>query len=221
MDKLLNSKKEEYLNNISEIYRKIFENSFDAILLVDDKSRFVDANLSAFNLLGYTKSELINMGVEDLTPKEYIEHGKKLREEFLEKGNQKGEYILLKKDKEEINVEYRGFANIVPGLHLFIIKDTNSKKLNKVLKDREKTLQGIFTASPVGINLIQNRKFIWSNEMMSQITGYPLNEIIDKNTKFLYISDEDYEKAGYDYNKKLAEGKWQKLKQDGDEKMGK
>ena len=43
--------------------------------------------------------------------------------------------------------------------------------------------------------------------MMSQITGYSLNEIIGNNTRFLYLSDEDYEKAGYDYNKKFAKGK--------------
>ncbi|NMC76167.1 MAG: PAS domain S-box protein [Candidatus Methanofastidiosa archaeon] len=93
-------------------------------------------------------------------------------------------------------------------MHLFFIKDVTSKNtIKKKLEESENMLRGIFAASPVGINLIQNRTFIWCNEMMSQITGYPLEEIIGKNTRFLYLSDKDYEEAGYSYSQKFAEGK--------------
>lgn len=208
MNKLLNSENKDTPDHTLELYRNIFENTFDAILLIDNEFRYIDANPSACALLGYSKAELIDKKLGDLTPKRNIEIGKKIWVDFLRKGNQKGEYILLKKDQKEINVEYHAVANIQPEIHLFIINDVTTKKLaENTLKNKENTLQGIFESSPVGINLIQDRKFIWSNDMMSQITGYSLNEIIENNTKFLYLSDEDYEKAGYDYNKKFANGK--------------
>jgi PAS domain S-box-containing protein len=88
------------------------------------------------------------------------------------------------------------------------IRDTNEqKRTEKDLVESEEKLKGILAAAPIGINLIQNRKFVWSNDMMSEITGYSMNEIIEKNTRFLYLSDEGYEKAGYDYNSKFAKGK--------------
>lgn len=208
MNKLVNSKNKETSDHTLDIYRNIFENTFDAILLVDNEFRYIDANQSACVLLGYSKAELMDKKVGDLTPKRNIEMGKKIWADFLRKGNQKGEYILLKKDQKEINVEYHAIANIRPNVHLFIINDVTTKKLaENTLKNKENILQGIFESSPVGINLIQDRKFIWSNDMMSQITGYSLNEIIGNNTRFLYLSDEDYEKAGYDYNKKFTKGK--------------
>jgi len=208
MNKLLNSKNKNTPNHTLDLYRNIFDNTFDAILLIDDEFRYIDANPSACALLGYSKTELMNKKVGDLTPERNIEMGTKIWGDFLKKGNQKGEYTLLKKDQKEINIEYHAVANIQSGVHLFIINDVTIKKLaENTLKNNENILQGIFESSPVGINLIQNRKFIWSNDMMSQITGYSLNEIIGNDTRFLYLSDEDYEKAGYDYNKKFAKDK--------------
>ncbi len=208
MNKLFNSKNKDTHDHTLDIYRNILENTFDAILLVDDEFRYIDANPSACALLGYSRTELMNKKVGDLTPQRNLEMGKKIWMDFLKKGNQKGEYILLKKDLKEINVEYHAVANIQSGIHLFIINDVTTKKLaENTLKNKESILQGIFESSPVGINLIQDRKFIWSNDMMSQITGYSLDEIIGSNTRFLYLSDEDYEKAGYDYNKNFAKGK--------------
>jgi PAS domain S-box-containing protein len=329
MDNLLNSENSKTVTHTPEVYKNIFENAFDAILLIDNESKYVDANISVCNLSGYTKEELLNMKVGDLTPEKYINHGKELWKEFLEKGTQKGSYILQRKDGKEINVEFSALANIGEGLHLFFFKDitenikignnllrekemwfsilndlpayvciqdknldivysnkylqenfgpiegrrcheifygdknksrepclscdihkiyeeegvstrekthingrtyfvydysytdieknkyvlgigfdiTERKLAQKSLGERENTLQGIFVASPVGINLIQNRTFVWCNEIMSQITGYPLEEIIGKNTRFLYLSDADYEKAGYNYAQKFSEGK--------------
>jgi len=203
--KLLNFVNKDSHDHTLDVYRNIFENTFDAILLIDNEFRYIDANPSACDLLGYSKTELMNKKIGDLTPERNIEMGEKTWMNFLNEGNQKGEYILLKKDRREINVEYHAVANIQSGIHIFIINDVTTKKSTEnTLKNKENILQGIFESSPVGINLIQDRKFIWSNDMMSQITGYSLDEIIGNNTRFLYLSDEDYEKAGCYYNKNFA-----------------
>ena len=54
-----------------ERFRSLFENAGDAILIVDDNGRFLDANRSACERLGYTKEELLSMSAEDVDTPEY------------------------------------------------------------------------------------------------------------------------------------------------------
>jgi PAS domain S-box-containing protein len=46
----------------------LFDTALDAILLADDRGRYVDANPAACTLLGYDREELLQRGVLDVTP---------------------------------------------------------------------------------------------------------------------------------------------------------
>lgn len=78
-----------------------------------------------------------------------------------------------------------------------VSEDITYKKLaEKMLQEKEETLKGILSSAPIGINLVQNRIMKWSNFAMIEITGYPENELVGNNTRFLYVSEEDYEIFG-------------------------
>ena len=64
------------------------------------------------------------------------------------------------------------------------------------LRHSEAALNSIVSAAPVGIGLVQNRVIKRANRLMAEITGYEADEIIDRNARFLYLSDEDYERVG-------------------------
>jgi PAS domain S-box-containing protein len=49
-------------------FRAVFANSLEAILLMDDGGRYVDANPATCQLLGYTHEELLTLHVSDVTP---------------------------------------------------------------------------------------------------------------------------------------------------------
>ena len=66
----------------------------------------------------------------------------------------------------------------------------------KELEKREKTLQGILSSAPVGINLFQNRIWVWSNQKMQEITGYSVDELMGKSPRLLYESEEEYKRVG-------------------------
>jgi len=78
-----------------------------------------------------------------------------------------------------------------------VIRDIRERKVfEEKIKESENTLSGIITAAPIGINLFKDRIWIWSNKGMEKITGYKINELLNKSPRFLYESEEEYERAG-------------------------
>jgi len=127
-----------------DVYRNIVEYSFHGVMLIGNDSAFVDVNHEACNILGYSKDELLNMKIEDIAPHSNLKTGRTLWQELLDKGKQKGEYQILRKDGKKIVVGYMAIANISPDLHLFIINDiTKSKKAEKDLRVSEERYQTI------------------------------------------------------------------------------
>ncbi len=124
----------------------LFDNALDAILLVDDEARYVDANPAACALLGYSREELLRMTVWDITPPPNYELCHELWNAFIAAGSQSGEYTLRRKDGTSIDAGYRAVSTIRPGLHLFILHDITERQRAQT------TLDAIVigTASSVG-----------------------------------------------------------------------
>jgi len=116
----------------------IFENTLDAILLADGDQRFVEANPAACQMLGYTRQELLQMNLPDITSPEDRELANDLWRQFLATGGLRGEYTILCKDGTSLEVEYRAVANALPGLHLSLLQDiTERKSVEKQLRESE------------------------------------------------------------------------------------
>ena len=106
----------------------LFDNALEAILLADDEAHYVDANPAACALMGYSREELLQMTVWDVTPLPNLERGQDLWRAFIAAGKQSGEYSLRRKDGTTVDVECRAVAHIVPGLHLSILADITDRK---------------------------------------------------------------------------------------------
>lgn len=95
-----------------ERYRKVFEHSNDAVMLVDlEMETFLDANPAACDLLGYARAELLSMAPEDIHPDDV----ERIREEFLAQVHEEGsgftdDLTCLTKDGEEVPTEISGAA---------------------------------------------------------------------------------------------------------------
>ncbi len=109
----------------------LFENAQDAILIAEAEGRFVDANPAACTLTGYSRAELVGLNVGDVTPQETRDVVAGQWKEFLEKGKLAGEIRLRCKDGRCIDVEFRAVANVLPGLHLSVMRDITERKLSE------------------------------------------------------------------------------------------
>jgi two-component system, cell cycle sensor histidine kinase and response regulator CckA len=73
---------------------------------------------------------------------------------------------------------------------------TERKKAEEALKESETTLKSIFKAAPIGIGLVQNRRFVWINEQLSNLTGYSADELRGQSARLLYASEEEFARVG-------------------------
>ncbi len=86
------------LKESEERYSSYIENAPDGIFIVDDNGRFIEANIAASNITGYSNEELLNMTISDNLPEESIEAGVNHFKKLLETGKSNGEMQFIHKD---------------------------------------------------------------------------------------------------------------------------
>jgi two-component system cell cycle sensor histidine kinase/response regulator CckA len=103
-------------------FRAVFEAANDAMLLVDDGRRYVDANPAAETLLGRSREEILAMRmeeVEDALAESWMA--------FLYSGHHDGTITVARPDGSKRDVEFNSRANILPGRHLSILRDVTER----------------------------------------------------------------------------------------------
>ena len=75
----------------------MFDNTLDAIWLVDDEGHFLEANPAACTLLGYSREEFSRMTIEDVVPVQDRQRIWKLFDTFVLR-TARGSEILVRKD---------------------------------------------------------------------------------------------------------------------------
>ncbi|SES62979.1 PAS domain S-box-containing protein [Methanococcoides vulcani] len=70
------------------------------------------------------------------------------------------------------------------------------KRAEETLKQKEKHISRLFDVAPIGMGVTCDRKILDSNEEASHILGYLKEEIIGKDTRMFYPSDECYRIVG-------------------------
>lgn len=89
-----------------------------ALLVADNRGRYVDVNSAAVFFTGYTRAELLRRSVWDLTPVSQQGRGQALWRAFLGREQMSGTYLLRKKNGRVVKARYFAASNVLPGLHL-------------------------------------------------------------------------------------------------------
>jgi PAS domain S-box-containing protein len=70
------------------------------------------------------------------------------------------------------------------------------KQAEEQLINSEQSLRAILYTSPIGIGRVRDRAYEWANEAMCRISGYTLDELCNRSTRFLYENDEEFDRVG-------------------------
>ena len=73
------------------------------------------------------------------------------------------------------------------------------------LHQREAKLSSIFRAAPAGIGVVVDRVITEVNERLCKMMGYSKEELLGKNSRMLYHSDEEYELVGREKYRQISE----------------
>jgi PAS domain S-box-containing protein len=119
---------EEALRESEQHYHALFDQVLDAVVLADDSGRYVDANPAACEIFAMPCDQLIGKRIADFCPPGTGAQVKEAWRDFLQHGEQAGEFVLYRPDGAQRTLEYRAKGNVRPGVHLSVLRDITEKK---------------------------------------------------------------------------------------------
>ncbi|MCX6149557.1 MAG: PAS domain S-box protein [Ignavibacteriales bacterium] len=177
---------EQARNESEEKFRSYIEHSPFGIYVTDDTGHYCDCNRVALELVGYTREELLNMSITDITPVEESEmHVKKLKEEgyiFIET-------FLIRKNKSKVPVLLEAVRLPNNMLMAYCTDITERKRAEELLRKSEEKYRSIFeNIQDVYFEVSMDGTILEvspSIEIMSR-GGYHRNDFIGKSMHDFY-----------------------------------
>jgi PAS domain S-box-containing protein len=179
-------KAERQLQAAERRYRTIFENSAVAIMMVDTDERLVSWNQFTEHLLGMGEDELLGRAVKSLyPPSEWL----RLRAlSVRRKGMQHHlETKMIRGDGQIIDVDIslsvvQDSDGRITG-SVGVVQDiTERKRIHEILDRKQKNLEAIFDAAPMGMLLVDARmNVVRANDTVRRMSGQDYPDIIHQD----------------------------------------
>lgn len=109
------------LQQVRDRYEAVFEEAFDAMVIIDDDARIVDANASVPEIYGVEKSEALGRPIYEFLPDDF--DFEPAWEAFKEAGRIRDTVTIVGGHGERQAVEYTATTDIVPGQHLLVVRE--------------------------------------------------------------------------------------------------
>ena len=128
---------EDALKANARQFRSLFEAAMDAMVVVDDEGRYVEANAAACALFGIPRAELLGhrLGSHARADFDFDGTWSALRRD----GRARGEMAVLRPDGQAREVEFTVTADFLPGSHLAVLRDvTEGRQLEAQFRHAQK-----------------------------------------------------------------------------------
>ncbi len=165
-------------------YRTIFENSAVAIMMVDEQRRLVSWNRFTERLLGTAPAQLLGRPIQEFYPEAEWQRICALSLRHKGMGHHL-ETKMIRGDGSTIAVDVS--LSVVQDSDgkttgtVGVVRDiTESRRLHEILDRKQRNLEAIFDAAPLGMLLVnQQRRVARANDMIRQMSGREYAHVID------------------------------------------
>lgn len=169
---------------------QLLDSANDAIFVRDIEGRIIYVNEMTCKSLGYSREELLNMNLRQITSKEYTDNWVERTQQLLTKGEREFETAQFRKDGSIVPIEVHARV-IKSGNTQFILsvcRDiTERKKIEEELKLRAQLLDN---ANDTIIVRDLDGSIVYVNEMACKSLGYTREELLKMNLR--QITSQDY-----------------------------
>ena len=172
-------------------YKASFEKASDAIAIVDDDGRIIDANEAMCAIFGVKEDEVIGRSVAEFLPS-----GSEFDSEwqdFQETGGQRDTTTILGADGVERIIEYSSSRNVISGQHLFISRDiTERKERERELTELKQRYQTLIEAAPDPLIIAdpETGEIIEANDATEALLGMSSDELIGMHQSKIHPSEQ-------------------------------
>ncbi|MGO9735955.1 MAG: PAS domain S-box protein [Desulfomonilaceae bacterium] len=189
---------EEKLQESEKLYRTLFESAGDSIYLIESEGdrlgKILSANHAAANMHGYTIEELLTMNIKDLDTEESAKEMPERIARVLRGETVRDEVMHRRKDGTVFPLEIN--ARLLRlGDHpyaLAIDRDITERKVSEAaLKASEERMRTLIEVSPIGITIVRQGVYIYTNPAFVRMFGYDdINEIVGRPLESLCVPEE-------------------------------
>jgi diguanylate cyclase (GGDEF)-like protein/PAS domain S-box-containing protein len=175
--------KAQQLSEGEYLFRHVFENAADAILIADQEGRYIEVNPCACRMLGYTRHELLTKRLGDLTSDEDKQRLEEVRRYLLESSEhvRTDEWKLKHKNGKYVPVEASARI-LADGRWLAITRDISERKqIQDDLARHASEIRDLYDNAPCGYHSIdRDGVFTRVNQTELNWLGYSREELIGK-----------------------------------------
>ncbi|WP_336326346.1 PAS domain-containing protein [Halovenus sp. HT40] len=165
--------------------RDLLEGMNDAVMVVDFDGEFVDVNREALDRLGYTREELLSMGVSDVAPPEHAAQVDDRLQRIDEQETLVFETVQITADGEAIPVEinasrvsYCGQPAVLSVARDISDRKERQRRLRTLEQAVEQTAHGVYITDIDGT-------IEYVNSAFEEITGYSESEALGRDPSIL------------------------------------
>ncbi len=164
-------------------FSKLFENSPEAICILDNQDRFINVNASFETTFGYTKAELLNTYINDkIVQAGSREEATQISAEVMDGNVIEYETLRMRKDGSVVDVHILGYPLIFESKQIGVFgiyKDiTEQKRAEQAVRASEYTFRTLFEGSSDAVLIMEGDKFVDCNPATIELLGYDSKEYI-------------------------------------------
>jgi len=183
---------DEALRRSGEMYRAYFTASPLAVFVSDRKGRHLEVNGAATAVTGYSRQELLRMGIPDLLATENASGLRDRLAGLLALGTGRNEIQIRRKDGSVRHCVVHAAAIGADRLLGFLLDITDRKEAEEKLKESEERFRGLSEASLEAILIHDGGRIVDVNHALCELGGYSWHELIGRDA-FGLVAPEDRE----------------------------
>lgn len=210
---LIKDRIEQELTDSRRHYRNLVETTSDWFWEVDTQGRYTYCSPQVEQMLGWRPQELLGKTPFDVMIPDEAARVRAVFERCVSEAKPFSglENICLHRDGRQVYLETSGVPVFDPQGRLVgyrgVDRDiTERRRIRQMLETYQAEISSIFSASPIGIGLVRQRRLIHGNERFFDLSGYSAEDLLGQDPRKLYLSQADYAEVGRLYVEALSGG---------------